>query len=248
MLAREAKGAVVAALTAATLPYDVDILCTTLGQRLEGVAPGHQLWVALAGGPGSGKSTLARRIAAHLCTRGVPCAVLGMDGFHLSRAQLDRMPNAEEAHARRGAPFTFDASAFEQAARRLRAEGEGTWPTFDHAEGDPVADGTALCRSARVVIVEGNYLLLEAEPWRAVRDEVFDERWFLFVTGPVARDRVARRNAAAWGWSLERAYDRADANDVPNFELVAESAVYADIVIDATPASDESSLMADGRA
>ena len=43
-----------------------------------------------------------------------------MDGFHLSRAQLAAMPNPEFAIFRRGAPFTFDATAYLALVRRLR--------------------------------------------------------------------------------------------------------------------------------
>ena len=34
--------------------------------------------------------------------------VLGMDGFHLTKKQLQAMENPREALARRGAPYTFN--------------------------------------------------------------------------------------------------------------------------------------------
>ena len=39
-------------------------------------------------------------------------------------------------------------------------------PSFDHAVKDPVADQIRISSSAELVIVEGNYLLLDEEPWR----------------------------------------------------------------------------------
>ena len=45
------------------------------------------------------------------------------EGFHLSRRQLNVLPNPEEAYARRGAPWTFNGGAFYQAVLHLREAG-----------------------------------------------------------------------------------------------------------------------------
>ena len=60
---------------------------------------GQRLVVALAGLPGSGKSTVAHRWAQAInALRGANTAlVLGMDGFHLPRAQLAQMPDPQAA-------------------------------------------------------------------------------------------------------------------------------------------------------
>ena len=63
-------------------------------------------WViGLAGVPGSGKSTLAERLAEEVNGRTAPntLVALGMDGFHLTKAELRQFPNVAEAFARRGA-------------------------------------------------------------------------------------------------------------------------------------------------
>ena len=108
-------------------------------------------------------------------------------GFHLCRSQLDAMPNAAEAHARRGAHWTFDAARFVQSVRQLRTQralAAGlpcclrllllSWqrsaaslslPSFDHAVGDPVEDDILVKPEHRVVIIEGLYTLL-GEPGR----------------------------------------------------------------------------------
>lgn len=44
-------------------------------------------------------------------------------GFHLYKRQLDAMPNRDEAYARRGAHWTFDAERFVQAVRTLKQQG-----------------------------------------------------------------------------------------------------------------------------
>ncbi|XP_022146044.1 putative uridine kinase C227.14 isoform X2 [Momordica charantia] len=110
--------------------------------------------VGLAGPPGSGKTTIAsevvRRInmlwpqkASSMDSRVEPAdvaAVLPMDGFHLYRSQLDAMENPEEAHARRGAPWTFNPQLLLTCLKTLRNQGSVYAPSFDHGVGDPVED------------------------------------------------------------------------------------------------------------
>ena len=101
--------------------------------------------VGMAGLPGSGKSTLAARLAAEVNARTAPDTAIahGMDGFHLTKAELRRMPNPTEAFARRGAPWTFDTGAFQQRLHALREAADQsavTWPRCEHDLGHPVAD------------------------------------------------------------------------------------------------------------
>lgn len=44
-------------------------------------------------------------------------------GFHYTRAQLDEFPDPDEAHARRGAYWTFDGMAFVRKMQDICAEG-----------------------------------------------------------------------------------------------------------------------------
>ena len=53
-----------------------------------------------------------------------------MDGFHLTKAQLEVMPDPAYAFARRGAPFTFDAKGLVHTLSRLKAEGKGAVTGF----------------------------------------------------------------------------------------------------------------------
>lgn len=54
-------------------------------------------------------------------------------------------------------------------------------------------------KSSKVIIVEGNYLLLyDVKPWDELRP-LFDERWFLSCDEGRLRERVIKRNSAAWG-------------------------------------------------
>lgn len=74
-------------------------------------SPGGRVLVGVCGIPGSGKSQLARHVVAHLnAVVGSELAtVVGVDGWHLTRAQLDAMPDPQLARDKRGAAWTFDA-------------------------------------------------------------------------------------------------------------------------------------------
>lgn len=103
-----------------------------------------------------------------------------MDGYHFSGAHLTVMPNAPEAIHRRGAAFTFNAKEFLGLVQKLRKpvseESKTIYaPSFDHATKDPVADNIPILVSSRIVLLEGNYILLNREPWKSAA-ELLDER------------------------------------------------------------------------
>ena len=62
-------------------------------------------------------------MTSHICTRpgnGISCCSAG---FHFYKRQLDTFPDPQQAHARRGAHFTFDADGFVRAVAQIRYEG-----------------------------------------------------------------------------------------------------------------------------
>jgi len=181
-----------------------------------------QRWIAIAGPPGSGKTTLVSALVAALQARGVASVGIPMDGYHFTRAELDRMPDPAAAHRFRGSPFTFDGERFVRDVREARRVGAFAFPGFDHSAGDPVADAHPLQASSRVVLVEGNYLLLDESPWRDL-PALFDETWYLQCSLPTAKRRLAARHMAAWSWTLEQAMERIEDNDARNMALIAAS-------------------------
>ncbi|MBR9910445.1 MAG: uridine kinase [Gammaproteobacteria bacterium] len=208
--------------------FTYDEIAANLHQRATAMPPGKQWWIGLAGGPGSGKSTLTEALKARL---GGLLAVIPLDGYHYTRRQLDAMEDPKKAHERRGAPFTFDAERFVHDLVEARKTGEGFFPSFDHRAGDPVENDIQLSSSHSLVLVEGNYLLLNAAPWCRLRDEVFDETWYLDVPLQECNRRVMARHLKV-GLSEEQARTRVMANDALNNELIArESPANAERII-----------------
>lgn len=196
---------------------DYDELVSCLQETVARLDANTQSWIGLAGAPGSGKSTVAAGLQGRM---GDALVVIPMDGYHFSRHELDAMSDPENAHARRGAPFTFDAPRLIQDLREARRRGVGSFPSFDHGAGDPVENTIALTNErARVVLVEGNYLLLDDEPWCQLREHVFDEGWFLDVPLDECNRRVYQRHLAT-GKSAHVAQWRVETNDSLNAELV----------------------------
>ncbi|TPX12242.1 uncharacterized protein E0L32_007128 [Thyridium curvatum] len=154
----------------------------------------------------------------------------------LTRAQLSAMPDPETAHARRGAEFTFDGAAYLSLIQALSTTTTTTAttvraPSFDHAVKDPVPDDIAVEPWHRAVVLEGNYLCLDREPWRAAA-ALADERWFVEVGRDVARARLAARHVRAGiVATLEDGLRRADENDLPNGDEILQNRIPVDEVI-----------------
>ncbi|KKK15764.1 hypothetical protein P175DRAFT_041882 [Aspergillus ochraceoroseus IBT 24754] len=203
-----------------------------------------RLIVAVAGIPGAGKTTTATAVTRRLNSgpSAIKTALLSMDGFHLSRATLDQLPNREEAYLRRGAPWTFDSARFVAFVRRLRewADAEANAekskpplyaPSFDHEAKDPVENGIAITDDVSILILEGNYLLLDETDWRDVAT-LCDYRVFIDTDLQEARERVARRHLSAGiEKTLEDGFRRVDRNDYLNALTIREKLIAPDMVV-----------------
>lgn len=185
--------------------------------------------IGLAGMPGSGKTTFAAQLQTNFQQESsASLQVLSMDGFHLSKAQLQQLPNPERAVARRGAPWTFDAEGFVQKIRALKTgQSTVTWPSFDHGRGDPVADALVVEPSCQFVVIEGLYILYREGAWAGLAG-LFDETWYLDTPPELAQTRLVQRHQQAWGISHEQALERVLSSDAKNAALVASLCDQAD--------------------
>lgn len=185
-----------------------------------------RLVVAIAGAPGSGKSTLAGALRDALVAGGQGAVVVPMDGFHFDNAVLE----ARGLLPRKGAPETFDVAGFEHLLTRIRSgERDVAIPVFDRAIEIARAGAAIVEADARIVLVEGNYLLLDEEPWSRI-GELFD--FSIFLDTP--RDELERRLVERWlehGHGEEEARERARSNDIPNALRVTARRRPADLVI-----------------
>ncbi|KAG8528026.1 uncharacterized protein KY384_006942 [Bacidia gigantensis] len=196
-----------------------------------------------------GKTTLASLVASKLndihnerapgCAHTPVAAFVPLDGYHLSRAQLSAMPDPSTAHARRGAAYTFDASAFLQLVKTLREplapETKVHYaPSFDHAMKDPVHGDIPIHPTTRVVIFEGNYLSLNKGDWKEAA-AIMNELWFVEVDFAMARRRlVARHLKAGIAKDGSEAGRRADHNDLVNGREIVDDRLEVQEVVTST--------------
>lgn len=179
------------------------------------LADGQRKLLGLVGAPGAGKSTLAA--ALRHAFPGV-AQVVPMDGFHLAGTELQRLGRA----ARKGAPDTFDSAGYTALLRRLRHQrgDEVVYaPEFRREIEEPVAGAIPVHPATRLVITEGNYLLLDEGPWAGIA-ALLDDCWYVDVDDTQRTGRLAARHRQ-FGRSAEAARDWVEAVDEPNARLIA---------------------------
>src|SRR6478735_1349655 len=182
--------------------------------------------LGIAGAPGAGKSTLADALVAAVGQRqGADwVAHVPMDGFHLADMQLDRLGS----RSRKGAPDTFDADGYAHLLQRVVDEPD-SWvyaPGFDRTLEQPLAAAMVVPPAARLVVTEGNYLLLPEAPWARARAELA-EVWFVTGDDDVRRSRLVERHVI-FGKTQEAAEAWVERTDDGNAALVAAAADRAD--------------------
>ena len=181
--------------------------------------------IGITGGPGTGKSTLATNLVAAL---GPVSAYVPMDGFHMLHAKLEALGTVSD----KGAPHTFEGEAFAAFISTLKAAtGPVSGPGYSRAIEDVVQNAFIVRAESRLLVVEGNYLLLADPPWQGVKP-LLDLAVFIDVPREKVRARLLKRHAEHGLFSDERNRQHVDRVDLGNYDLVQRSRSRADIAID----------------
>ena len=188
-------------------------------------AADRRVIVGIAGAPGSGKSTVAEKLVDAINIRDAgAAAVLPMDGYHFDDTLLNQLGRRE----RKGAPDTFDVGGLRHMLLRLRdnAEAEVLVPVFDRDIEIARAGARAIPQTVRIIIAEGNYLLLKSDPWQTLRP-MFDVTVFIDVPESTLRERLTAR-WQHYKLSPEAIREKLEDNDLPNGRFVIAESVVPD--------------------
>lgn len=199
-----------------------------LANQLAGDTGNERIILAVAGPPGSGKSTFSDALR-DLINKKQPdtSEVLPMDGYHFDDTYLDPMGWL----SRKGAPHTFDVGGFGAVLARLRANTEPqiAVPVFDRKLEIARAGARMINQGSKIIIVEGNYLLLVTQPWASLR-RFFDATVMLHVPVKTLEARL-RARWEGFGYSIAKAKEKIAGNDLPNVKEVIKNSIPADYVV-----------------
>lgn len=197
--------------------------------EMESQADGRRIAIGMAGGPGTGKSTLAAELMTMLnAVRPGSAALVPMDGFHMKHAKIEAMGATD----RKGAPHTFEGAAFVSFLHQLKhANGPVSGPGYSRKIEDTVDDAFTVPADVRVLVVEGNYLLLTEGPWAGVK-ALLDYAVFVHVPRDIVQARLLKRHGEEGLFTEERNRAHIERNDLPNYDLVETSRDRADVIFE----------------
>jgi pantothenate kinase len=184
--------------------------------------------LGIAGPPAAGKSTLAtaltEAIQADLGAGGA--VTVPMDGFHLSNVELERLGLTD----RKGAVQTFDAQGFVHLIERVARGDELVYaPAYSRVLHESIGGVIPIFPHTRVVVVEGNYLLLPEEPWIRARP-LFDLTIYVDAPDEIRLGRLWHRQRSR-GLDPDQAEDWVQRSDEANARLIATTRAFSDAVL-----------------
>lgn len=194
-----------------------------------------RLLVMLAAPPGAGKSTLSGflEFLAKDAIAGKKVQAIGMDGFHRRQEYLTSHKTAVNGKEIlmvdiKGAPVTFDLERLKEKTEELRSGSRCGWPVYNRLLHNPVED--AVYVDADIVIIEGNYLLLDEEGWRDLSD-MADYTISIKADPQMLKKRLIERKIST-GSSEEKALKFVEFSDMANVRLCLEKTKLADLELD----------------
>lgn len=197
---------------------------------------GRRILVYLAAPPGTGKTTLLALLKKLSEEREdlSPVTTIGIDGFHHYQSFLDTHTTIRDGRKIlmaevKGAPETFDRELLEERIRKVAAGETCSWPDYDRTIGDPREDVFRIDEKSRVVILEGNYLLLDTPGWKNLRSYA-DFTIRITADEDVLRERLVKRRIMG-GKPRGEAEKFVDYSDMANARLVLGHSGDADLVL-----------------
>ncbi len=207
----------------------INKLVTELLETLSKTADKDRYFLGITGCPAAGKSMLARKLTdeINLRTGGDLAVVVPMDGFHLPNSMLEKRGLTKV----KGAPETFDADSFVELINRLHEfpDQRIMCPAYDRKIHDPVENSITIQPGNRLIIVEGNYLLLNRSPWNIIRTKM-NEIWYVDTPLKIVKERLLSRHIAGKA-NIDEAERKVASVDLPNAELIKKTLSFADKIV-----------------
>jgi len=178
-------------------------------------------FVAIVGPPASGKSTLANELQKQISGS----CVVPMDGFHLSNEELEEAGLSD----RKGSPDTFDVGGLELVLEKILGGGNVMFPTFDRSLDCVIQNGGMVKSKDHTILVEGNYLILNQEPW-----EKISNHWDFSIMLDVSQEIIEKRLLERWavnGFNADQAAFKTKNNDLPNAMIVKNNSLEANYCV-----------------
>ena len=182
----------------------------------------NRYFIALSGPPASGKSTISEKLVKDLTLKGHNSSILQMDGFHYD----DQILKQKSLLLKKGAPETFDVMGFLNFLFRLQNENEVAIPIFDRSLELSRSSAVIISKETRVVIVEGNYILLKTHPWRELH-KFFNSTIMINTKHEILEKRLIDR-WRSFNIPEEEIKQKVFENDLPNGVNVYKNSILAD--------------------
>lgn len=199
-------------------------LLTILSYNLDNTDK-NRYFISLSGPPASGKSTISEKIINDLNSKGYQSSILQMDGFHLD----DQILKDQNLISKKGAPETFDVMGLISFLSRLQIEPEVIVPIFDRSLELSRSSATIINKETKVILVEGNYLLLKSKPWDNLQ-KFFDVSVMISCEEKVLEKRLLDR-WKSFNLSKEDTYQKVYQNDLPNGLNVLNNSSASDYIL-----------------